>query len=368
MISWVKSCLLGLLLEGLLFAGQSEPSFSELFKCDITALKEERLLDIIKERQTEIQNTKELWSPFSKAEHQRHSLFFSLFFSTIKSGRITLASEGNSGAYFLYNDKDSPLFIIKPTDEDIYCLNNPKHFACPLTEQKYWPRKDIPPYSSAQREALCYELATLCDIASITPPTFLSIISHPEFHLLSENSFQTRIDPINKEKLCSIQFYIEETLSLRSLLEELLSKGLDEKEIKQKFDQSDFEDVCLFLWIIYDNDAHPSNFRAYKKTSDENGEIIYGIKKIDNGLSLPEHNTGFSNFLTCFPNAKNCLSEKTLFQIANLPLEKIKKSLSRFGLGSSWPALEKRITLLKELAKSPTVTYHDVGLSLSLLE
>ena len=363
MTYWIHFCFAGLLLEGLLFAGKPELSFSELFNCDVSSYTEKKIYDLIQERQNEIHSTREAWRPFIESEYKRNLFFSSIF----ENGKLALAPEGTSGTYFLYDNNNSPLFVIKPTDEGICCLNNPRSFACPLIERTYWPKKDIPPCSSAQREALCYEIAQLCNIGSSTPETFLSILFHQDFHLLHEPLFQEQDALMGKEKLCSVQIYLEESVNLRSLLALFLSKGFNEKEIEEQFDQESFEDLSLFLWIIYDNDSHPSNFRAYKKSNDSEN-VSYGIQKIDNGLSFPESNAHSPDFLTCFPNARKNLSKKTQFQIKNLPLEKIKESLHRFRLSNSLPALEKRVTVLNELAKRPNITYHEVGLNLSLLE
>lgn len=56
--------------------------------------------------------------------------------------------------------------------------------------------------------------------------------------------------------------------------EGFLQRVID-KEISERFDQNDFEDVNIFIWNTYDTDAHEGNFRVYVKEVDALGNEIY---------------------------------------------------------------------------------------------
>ena len=326
---------------------------------EIELLEKEGTLNfLIQERMVEIQSLNESWRLFANDEKRHYPEFFSHFDSTFQQGRLVLASEGAGAAYILYDQYDTPQFIIKPTDENIFCLHNPKQFASPFLEPRV--KRDIPLYRAAQTDALCYEVATICHLENITPKAVLSLLSHPSFFLINKG------EPL--EKLCSIQDYLKETLPLRQVLEEFFANSLSEKDLLEKFDQEDFEDIQLLLWLTFDNDAHADNFRVYLKKTSSQGFPVYGMQKIDNSLAFPERNSEFSNALMYFPNALLPISSKIRDQIRSLPLEKIKEEILKFGLGSSIFAFEERISTLQKLIEKEDLTYYECSLRLSLLE
>ncbi len=304
--------------------------------------------DLQIERSLEIQSIKEHWRAFTEIERKNNPDFFFLLDSSIKTGNLELSQAGSSGIYFLHDLNNDPSFVLKPVDEAIFCLNNPKGFSSYLKD--YRAKKDIPSYTSVQREAASYRIAQLLQVDTITPITLLGILSHSTFYTAEENNDL-------KEKLCSIQPYVKNSLPITDLLQHFFFLGLSEKEIEQQFDHEDFENICLFLWVTYDNDANPPNFLTYVKKVDEQNLPIYGIQKIDNGQTFPEKNRGLSSFFWSFPHAENELSEKILNQIANIPLEEIKKTLALFSLEASFPSLEERVLYLQQITKKK-ITYN----------
>ena len=181
----------------------------------------------------------------------------------------------------------------------------------------------------------------------ITPQTFVTQISFPT-------------DPFCT-KLCSIQTYLQDTLSLHFVLEHLFSWGLDESMLEQSFEFSDFEDISLFLWLVHDTDAHPNNFRVLPKHKLLNGLFSYGIQKIDNGLCFPEKNTDFSLFFSTFPHAEKPLSERIRKKIQSLPLQKIEQRLQEFSLSSRIPAFLERAHLLQQASEKNSITYSEIS-------
>ncbi len=310
---------------------------------------------IISERIHEIRALNEHWRPLVLQQQECNLDLFAEYLSMLQTGKLALEEEGAGAAYTLYGSDNSPRFVIKPTDENIFCLHNPKHFASPFLDPRV--KSDIPLYRGAQTDALCYELAKICGLGHITPKAVLALISHPQFaHILKNCPAE--------EKLCSIQEYLIDTSPLREVLDVFLAEGFSEEDLLDRFDQDDFEDIQLFLWITCDNDAHTDNFRVYPKKINSKGEIVYGLYKIDNSLALPDCNSGFSNLLMYFPNALLPLSSKTREKINSLPLEGMKELLRKFGLNSSIDALEKRILVLQNLLEQKDLTYYECSLEL----
>lgn len=309
-------------------------------------------------REKEIEASKNHWKPFTLEEENRHPEFFSRLRTLLQEGLVYRIQDGDGGAYIVKDGTGKAHFVIKPTDEDIYCLNNPKNYHS--SSLKIRARKNIPLYQSAQREAFCYELATLLGLEAITPKTYLSTLYLPEFFLFSPNG--------SLEKLCSVQEYIQDGMPLRNLLQNLFSSHIKDEDLGPYFEGEDFALISLFTWLTLDNDAHAGNILAYPKKQISNSFTVYGLKKIDNSLSFPEKNTDFFHFLMHFPHATAPLCSSIREKILHLPLVLLEKSLERFDLAPSLPAFRERVHVLQELAKRPPITYYEIGLRLLLLE
>ncbi len=355
----MKYFLWALLLFAQIHLSSSTRFEEEFLWPEIEILEKQGKLDLlIQERMVEIRALNESWRLFTEHEKILNPDFFSHFTSIFQEGKLILEREGAGAAYILYDRHQNPQFIIKPTDENIFCLHNPKQFASPFLEPRV--KSDIPLYRAAQTDALCYEIAALCHLEHITPKAVLSLLSHPNFFLINKG------EP--EEKLCSIQDYLKNTIPLRQVLEEFFAKSLSEEDLLDRFDQDDFEDIQLLLWLTFDNDAHADNFRVYVKKMSPQGFPVYGIQKIDNSLSFPERNSEFSNALMYFPNALLPISSKIRDQIRSLPLEEIKQEIEKFRLESSIPAFEERVSILQKLIERESLTYYECSLRLSLLE
>jgi hypothetical protein len=313
---------------------------SEFLWPQIEPLKKTGELDLlIQERTHEIQALNEYWRPFVASD----------CLPMLGEGSLMLQQEGASAAYVLYDSQNNPRFVIKPNDENIFCLNNPKHFASPFLEPRAKPH--IPLYKAAQTDAACYEMAKVCGLEHITPKTVLALISHPQFSS-------------QEEKLCSIQEYVKATIPLRKVLENFFKEGFSEEELLESLDQEDFEDVMLFLWLTFDSDAHIDNFLAYPKRVNHKGATVYGILKIDNSLALPESNSEFSNPLMYLPHAFLSISSRIREKILALPLKQLQEIVKKFGLDSSLLAFEERISSLQKLVEDTEVTYEKCSISL----
>jgi len=314
---------------------------SEFLWPQIEPLKKSGELDrFIEDRNHELEALNEAWRPFVMSES----------LPMLREGNLVLQQEGADGSYVLYDSQGNPEFMIKPNDEHVFCLNNPKRFASPFREMR--SKTLVPLYKGAQTDAACYEIANICGLRHITPKTVLALLYHPQFFP-------------QQEKLCSIQEYVKDYISLRKILESFFKEGFSEEELLDRFDLEDFENVMLFLWLICDSDAHIDNFLSYPKRLNQKGDTVYGILKIDNSLALPETHFEFSSPLMYLPHALLPLSCTTREKIQRLSLEELKKIIEKFRLESSFSAFEERIFLLQKVIEDKEATYYECSLRLS---
>jgi hypothetical protein len=287
------------------------------------------LCQLVKERHAEILQQKEHWRPHV---------------DIVLNGNLVPISAGCGGAYFLIED-GSPRYVVKPVDESIHCLNNPKGFSSPFNDTDHRARAAIPLYRSAQTDALSSDVATLAGLANVTPEARMAIVD---------------------EKLASIQEYIPDTQGLSKLLHSFYKAKMPDDEIAACFDQKDYEEACMFLWLTYDNDGNASNFLTYIKRI-ENGKKIYGIKKIDNSLSFPETNRHYVNTLTWLPSAALPLSAELKQKIADLPIGEILSRMDKYEMTACKQAFVERIEIIQELAKREGMTSGEINLRLMIL-
>jgi len=328
----------------------------------IRELPQETLLALIQKRREEIWQQREYWKEkilsFESEELLKQAIH------CLAQGNLVRCDEGAGAAYFLFDEDNCPRFVIKPCDEEIYCLNNCKGYGSPFADSSHWVRENIPLYRSAQTDCLAYKVAKLIGCESITAKTSLSILTSDAFHDCSGI-----LSPENKkEKLCSVQEYLVGTHSFTEILYEWMHEGCSDEEIMDRIDQDDFEDANIFIWTTFDNDAHSANLRSYVKKMSSEGKEIYGLKKIDNSLSFPEKNTGMYNFLIALPNSQKTLSDRAKNRIAAIPVAEIVSEMTALELESSIPAFLERITLLQALAQQDRLTIEEINYTLKLLE
>jgi hypothetical protein len=302
--------------------------------------------------------------------------FYDEFKKVLSTGYTLPTKLGGGGVYILYNASHEPSFLIKPNDEAILCLNNPKHRGSPFNNKSHRLRDAIPLYKTCETEAAVSAISKEIQIEQCTPETHLAILSSPLFYDLSShlqgNALTEFIEKCGipaSEKLCSIQRFIPDSIDLQQAMHEWFEAGFEE-QFPLPIDQETFEEVILLLWIIYDSDGHSSNFRIFFKSLDEKrypNSAIYGIKKIDNGLSLPEENNHFLNYLSYLPNAKIAPSQTLLEKITSINEETLCKILDRYHLSQAKPALKDRIEVLKNLSHHPGLTLDEINKRFELL-
>lgn len=271
--------------------------------------------------------------------------------------KLIPAPDGEGSAYFLFDVQGAARYVVKPLDEEIFCINNPKGHSTPFISEEYRLRPYIPPYTSAFNEVLAYETARIAGIINSVPHTHLEILTHPAFNDISD-----KIDPkfepwnilkneVDREKICSVQEYVLNAISLSSLLKKWLSEGASDEEIMKSIDMDSYEDALILTWLTFDNDAHSANFLAYPLVNSEN-KPLFGLKKIDNSLTFPEHNRDMFNFLLALPHAKMPLSERAKKIIAEIPIQEISDTLCSLQRKDAAPAFLKRIEELKAQSQS----------------
>ena len=349
--------------------------FGSVFLQEFKDVKEEGLfLNFIKDRRYEIHQQKEHWRFFIEKQNGKYHEFYSAIESTLKEGKLVPDFSGCGGAYFLINNQEVPNYVIKPVDEDIFCLNNRKELGSTFNDDRHRVRNNIPLYRSAQTDAFCWEMASLAGLEGTTPKTVMGIINQAHFYDFTnwldsndQNLFISQSGSPDLEKLCSIQEFITDSQDLFQLLHDFYHEGLSDDEIASRFDQKDFEMVCLFLWLSYDNDAHGGNFLTFVKKIDDQGKKIYGIKKIDNGLSFPEKNTQYTNILTWMPNALFGMSTELKQKISNLPIKQILNVMNNHELFNCQEAFIERVAILKELSQREKISLGEIDLRLSFL-
>jgi hypothetical protein len=284
----------------------------------------------------------------------------------IDSSRLEAILDGVSGSYFLLDDKGERKFVIKPIDEDAGALNNPKGFATPFAASPL--RNHMPLYLSSLREALTYQIGMSIGVSEIAPKTMLAILESSGFSYLIDRISPSEIDrylehcgPDLREKLCSVQEYVNGAKTLFEAQQELQMGGLSDEEIANRFDTRDFEDANILIWTTYDTDAHAGNILVYPKGTDAIGTEILGFKKIDNGLAFPDKNKQLHNALSYLPNAKRSLSEEAREKIAALDIEALSEQLIAYGLESAVHACKRRIVRLQQLAARPGITLYEIN-------
>jgi len=347
--------------------------FGEVWEDVQTLVENGEIFSLIAKRREEIQAQKEHWRPFI-TQSINVLPFYSSFAHVIHQGHLIPLEEGFGAAYLLIDKRQHPQYIIKPVDEDILCLNNYKYFASPFNNDSVRAREFIPLYRSSQTDCLASEIAILLGIPYITPETVMHIVKNDTFYDITESLETTdsfSLIPccgnIDKEKLCSIQYFLPNSYEFYDVLKEWDEQNLPLETIRSMLDQDDFEDMCFFIWTIYDTDAHSGNIRLYVKDTAPDGHIIYGLRKIDNNLSLPEKNRSLLNCLAYLPNARSPLSPRIQKLIAEIPISQILDRFYLYEMENCIPAFQERVAALQALATRKDLTIADINERLSLL-
>ncbi|WP_433936400.1 hypothetical protein AB3662_17115 [Sorangium cellulosum] len=326
----------------------------------------------------------EAWRPKVKALGQRESLkpiYKQL--ATFRGGgaKLSAISGGDGGAYFLKAGGKTG-WVVKPGDEDLMCPNNRKGFGYDGNRL----HAGIPVHTAVQREVATHHVANRLGLGHLVPGTVATIFD-------GSGVFSTK-----GPKLCSAQQFLPGIMGVGELRDELVTKlrhgGAPIHEaadsatqlIDGMLDEADFADMMLLNWLTHDNDAHGGNCAVYvkggpgvstetplavkdllKKPVDEMGKYTLGMKKIDNGLAMPEENTNGRNYLSVFPKFKQPVSARVHDKLKEwtttargglTPVQAVAKELDELdlnpeGISTAGDAMVERIR--KYESKSKTV-------------
>lgn len=133
-------------------------------------------------------------------------------------------------------------------------------------------------------------------------------------------------------------------------------------------DQSQYEDLVTLIWLTYDTDAHLGNILGYKMDTNEDGKPIYGLKKIDNGLTFPTKNRYLRNPIIYFSNAEKPLSEEGRKKIQAMDATQLTAILKSYDLDIAVPAFEERLQILKSLVEKPDITLKEIDRQMETIE
>lgn len=281
----------------------------------------------------------------------------------VETQALTRVSRASSGVYLMYDQNRDPFLVIKPVDEDIFCLNNPFIPAPPA--QNFFVRSGIPLYQSAQREVAAYQTAHLIG-SSLIPRTMIALVTSNQFFdftetfreeqwqpFIREQRIENKVEQLlsstgtpDKEKVCSVREYASHATTLYELIWRFEE---EEEKLMQLIDSNDFEEANILAWITGNKDSHPGNILVYPKSA--KGEEGYGLKLIDQCLVFPEDNRGLVNLLPDLIHNPRQLSAAGKLRIETIPTEKIIEQLKIFQLDGAIPAFLERVAVLQQLAR-----------------
>lgn len=309
---------------------------------------------------TKIGEIKDSWRTF--IEETMRSKQYAIYDELASYGDNLTLVRGGFGAgacYYLIDNEGIPQFVIKPFDEDIMAMNNAKGFFgldIPLEEGGLW---GVPRYMSHQIDMMASDLAMMLGVGEITPETAMVIIDDTDgtFFDLVKNveggelieELRAMLGSPDGEKLCSIQRFVPNARELFEVRHELMQEGYRGSELAQFFDQDDFEQAMFFMMVSGELDGHEGNILAYVKRIGEDGKPIYGLRKIDNGLTFPELRTSVFTTLFFYENANQPFSKEMVSKILRADEEEIVKRMKELGLSDdAAEALKWRVQKLKE--------------------
>lgn len=288
-------------------------------------------------------------------------------------GHLKPVEGGKGGVYFLFNREGQPKFVVKPFDEDMLTINNPKKLAMPFCHEDGigCPKAGIPVYTGAENEALAGKIAEHLGISRCTVKSEMMVLTSETFHDFTDTAlrgseaeknelFRLYGEP-DKEKLCIVQEFIpgHKEVGLMLLegatmdqsqfmgLEDEKRKELERSILPESIDQEMFEEAGILALICGEADGNAGNYLIAKNPDPKTG--LLSVVKIDNAASFTDDNqfisTGTSWLLKC--NEKP-LSEKARNFIRNIDSASIAKiMLSRGFRKSAIEAMKDRVMTMK---------------------
>ena len=332
---------------------------------------------VIKGSRQQILQQKEYWR-----EHMPHSAMRYEVLKLLQNEFPHPIDAGMGGAYLLMDGKE-PEFVLKANDEDLMTLNNRKRVASPydgsciLHRVKY----SNPLYQAVQNEVLVYETAKILGLEHTTPETAMVIVKSDAFYdvldgVKNRDELLRECGEPDREKLCSAQRYVKNSLDYQDYRDNLSTKAKNEELTKEQVNKilersiigQSVEDVLLLICITGEPDGNRGNFRLVESI-DKKGKKRYTLVKIDNGLGFPDSNREFANDLWKLPQINRLLSNKGKHTLLHLDVSGIESLMRNMGKSEkSIQAFRDRIDCLQKLARRQGVTLKEINQAIENLK
>jgi hypothetical protein len=300
----------------------------------------------------------------------------------LSSGTLTSVEGGKSGVYFLRDSQGKPRYVIKPLDEEMLALNNPKAYATPYCDAdgECRPKGGIPMYQSVINEELASKVASLLGISSSTARSDVMIIKSDSFADITDGIEEDRaiFGNADKEKLCFVQEFLS---GCREMGDILLSGGNitkdtfmemegDERDAYEKqhspdnIDQAMYEKGCILEWVCGETDGNAGNFMVADQPHEQTG--LRDIYKIDAAASFTEDNSTLRpGGCWIMHNHDNPLSDEAMKILEDVDTVKIAELMrSRGKSEKAVEAMKDRVEYIQHLVKE----YSSEGLSASEID
>lgn len=271
--------------------------------------------------------------------------------------KVVPAETGAGGCFFVKNNGDDILAVLKPNSRDVATLFN-KHAMCRSAAPKDCHCRPVNNYETTQKEVLS------SSISASVPPTILVKLPvdiftrfDPQIQFGNNTDFNRLFSPEHKVELCSLQKFEKNTDTLFNLTKENIHSENRMTILKSKISVKSFEDAFLTtFFLLGDTDGHLENFivNVQKKQ----------IFKIDNGFTFPNDLGCDLNSLTVLPHAQDQISANFIKAMNALSEVNLQKKMALFGMDEQTIEVAlRRLSILKQLVHQfPNETYRDLDL------
>lgn len=292
--------------------------------------------------------------------------------SMMKTGSLKPVDGGKGGVYFLLDSAGTPKFVVKPFDEDMLTLNNPKHYATPYIadDGQAEAKPGVPLYSAVRNEMMTGIIAKELGLERCVPKSQVMILSSQNFHDITDgidadpHEIADKYGAPDREKLCIVQEFIPDSSDTGELLvsnfpgsqeeiEEMSEEERHELELTalpNGIDQEMYEEAIILALVCGETDGNAGNFLLSKIADPDSGQ--FSIIKIDNAATFTETNTsvasGYNWLLKC---AEQPLSPHAKEIIKNIDADRISSLMSDKGLpDEAIDAMKQRVEVMNDFA------------------
>lgn len=297
----------------------------------------------------------------------------------MNTGTFDPVSGGKSGVYFLSDPEGNRRFVIKPYDEDMMTLNNPKGFATPYIDAEgiCRPKQGIAMYSAAKNEVTASLIAKELGISRCTAKSEMMILKSDTFYDMTDDiegdkeKLAEKYGAVDKEKLCVVQKFIRDCKEVGELLLDNLNLSLEEFEmmdlderntlereaLPKNIDQEMFEEGIILALVCGEADGNAGNYMVANQKDPSSGK--FPVYKIDNAASFTDDNssvtTGADWLLNC---SETPMSDKAKSLVKNLNADNLASLMEKQGYDEECiESMHQRIEVMKANIESSKENY-----------